>query len=124
VRPAEDIPPDKFETGIKNHEGLAGMATAIDDMGAEFGAPFAALVSIQIDPCSALRGFIAGVLQFGDASELHFREFVNTSLPEPVLMYAYHYQDANYVIFTCASSFFCPWPTYDEQPVSSFPFCQ
>ena len=29
-----------------------------------------------------------------------------------------------YVIFTCASSFFCPWPTYDEQPVSSFPFCQ
>jgi hypothetical protein len=29
-----------------------------------------------------------------------------------------------YVIFTCASSFFCPWTTYDEQPVSSFPFCQ
>jgi hypothetical protein len=34
--------------------------------------PRAALVSIQIDPGSALRGFIAGVLQFGDASELHF----------------------------------------------------
>jgi hypothetical protein len=32
----------------------------------------APLVSIQIDPRSALRGFIAGVLQFGDASELHY----------------------------------------------------
>ena len=42
--------------------------------------PRAALVSIQIDPRSALRGFIAGVLQLGDASELHFREFVDTSL--------------------------------------------
>jgi hypothetical protein len=42
--------------------------------------PRGALVSIQIDPRSALRGFIAGVLQFGDASELHFREFVDTSL--------------------------------------------
>ena len=57
--------------------------------------PRAALVSIQIDPRSALRGFIAGVLQFGDASELHFREFVDTSLPEPRLVYAYHYQNMN-----------------------------
>jgi hypothetical protein len=55
----------------------------------------AALVSIQIDPRSALRGFIAGVLQFGDASELHFREFVDTSLDEPRFMYAYHYQEVD-----------------------------
>jgi hypothetical protein len=34
--------------------------------------PRASLASIQIDPRSALRGFIAGVLQFGDASELHY----------------------------------------------------
>jgi len=54
----------------------------------------AVLVSIQIDQRSSLRGFIAGVLQFGDASELHFREFVDTSLPEPRLVYAYHCQDA------------------------------
>jgi selenocysteine lyase/cysteine desulfurase len=45
VRPAEDMPPDKFETGTKNHEGLAGTTAAIDylaDLGAEFGASFAA----------------------------------------------------------------------------------
>jgi cysteine desulfurase family protein (TIGR01976 family) len=44
VRPAEDYPPDKFETGTKNHEGLAGTTAAINylaDLGAEFGAPFA-----------------------------------------------------------------------------------
>jgi cysteine desulfurase family protein (TIGR01976 family) len=44
VRPAGDQPPDKFETGTKNHEGLAGTAAAINylaDLGAELGAPFA-----------------------------------------------------------------------------------
>jgi selenocysteine lyase/cysteine desulfurase len=43
VRPAEDHPPDKFETGTKNHEGLAGTAAAINylaDLESEFGAPF------------------------------------------------------------------------------------
>jgi cysteine desulfurase family protein (TIGR01976 family) len=43
VRPAEDHPPDKFETGTKNHEGMAGTAAAVNylaDLGAEFGAPF------------------------------------------------------------------------------------
>lgn len=55
----------------------------------------AALVHIQIDQRSALRGFIAGMLQFNDASELHFREFVDTTLSEPRLMYVYHYQSAN-----------------------------
>jgi cysteine desulfurase family protein (TIGR01976 family) len=44
VRPAGDQPPDKFETGTKSHEGMAGTAAAINylaDLGAEFGAPFA-----------------------------------------------------------------------------------
>jgi selenocysteine lyase/cysteine desulfurase len=44
VRPAGDVPPDKFETGTKNHEGMAGTTAAVDylaDLGAEFGAPFA-----------------------------------------------------------------------------------
>ncbi len=43
VRPAEDVPPHKFETGTKNHEGLAGTTAAINylaDIGAEFGTPF------------------------------------------------------------------------------------
>ena len=30
VRPADDVPPHKFETGTKNHEGLAGMTAAIN----------------------------------------------------------------------------------------------
>ena len=55
----------------------------------------AALISIQRDQRSLLRGFIGGLLQFNDDSELHLREFVDTSLSEPRLMYAYHYQDAN-----------------------------
>ncbi len=44
VRPAEDHPPDKFETRTKNHEGLTGTTAAINyvaDLGAEFGATFA-----------------------------------------------------------------------------------
>ncbi len=43
VRPAGDQPPDKFETGTKNHEGLAGTAAAVAylaDLGAELGATF------------------------------------------------------------------------------------
>jgi hypothetical protein len=39
----------------------------------------AALVSVRIDQRSALRGFIAGLLLFNDASELNFREFVDTT---------------------------------------------
>ncbi|MBC8445620.1 MAG: hypothetical protein H8D74_00325 [Chloroflexi bacterium] len=35
------------------------------------------------------------MLHFSGGSELHFREFVNVGLPEPRLMYAYHYQDVN-----------------------------
>jgi cysteine desulfurase family protein (TIGR01976 family) len=43
VRPADDVPPHKFQTGTKNHEGLAGTTAAINylaDIGAEFGGPF------------------------------------------------------------------------------------
>ncbi len=60
----------------------------------------ATLVNIQIDQRSSLRGFITGLLRFFDDSELHFREFVDVSLPEPRLMYAYHYQDlSNNLVF-------------------------
>lgn len=30
VRPASDVPPDKFETGTQNHEGIAGLLGALD----------------------------------------------------------------------------------------------
>jgi len=44
VRAAGDRPPDKFETGTKNHEGLAGVSAAVNylsDLGARLGEPFA-----------------------------------------------------------------------------------
>ena len=55
----------------------------------------AVLVTLQVDQRSAVRGFIAGSLQFHEGSVLHFREFVDTSQTEQKLMYAYHYQNAN-----------------------------
>ena len=49
-------------------------------------------LTLQVDHRSAIRGFIAGSLEFADGSTLHFREFIDTSQAEPKLMYAYHYQ--------------------------------
>jgi cysteine desulfurase family protein (TIGR01976 family) len=43
VRPAPDYVPDRFETGTKNHEGLAGFTAAVDylaEIGERFGAGF------------------------------------------------------------------------------------
>jgi hypothetical protein len=56
----------------------------------------AVLLSLQVDQRSAIRGFIAGSLQFANGSTLHLREFVDVSQAEPKIMYAYHYQDANH----------------------------
>lgn len=46
VRPAGDQPPDKWEMGTKNHEGLAGVVAAVDylaEIGSNYGgAPFSA----------------------------------------------------------------------------------
>jgi cysteine desulfurase family protein (TIGR01976 family) len=43
VRPAEDTPPDKFETGTKSHEGIAGVLGALEYLawvGREFGGDY------------------------------------------------------------------------------------
>jgi hypothetical protein len=53
----------------------------------------ARLLHLQIDARSNFMGFIAGILQFNDESELHFREFIDVNQAEPRQMYAYHYQD-------------------------------
>ncbi|MDE3090888.1 MAG: cysteine desulfurase-like protein, partial [Chloroflexota bacterium] len=42
VRPAENVPPYKFETGTQNHEGIAGARAAVDylaSLGEKYGAP-------------------------------------------------------------------------------------
>ena len=44
VRPASDEIPDCFETGTKNHEGIAGVAAAVDflaALGRDFGQAYA-----------------------------------------------------------------------------------
>jgi hypothetical protein len=50
----------------------------------------------QVDQRSAVRGLMAGMLQFGNGSELHFREYIDMTQAEPKIMYAYHYQDADH----------------------------
>jgi len=45
VRPAENRPPDKFQTGTQNHEGIAGTRAAVDylaSLGEKYGAEFSA----------------------------------------------------------------------------------
>lgn len=54
------------------------------------------LNAFQVDQRSAVRGLIAGMLQFGNGSELHFREYIDMTQAEPRIMYAYHYQDADH----------------------------
>ncbi|PWH20754.1 MAG: cysteine desulfurase-like protein [Ardenticatenia bacterium] len=46
VRPAGDRPPDKFETGTKNHEGIAGVKAAADYL-AEIGVLYGADLATQ-----------------------------------------------------------------------------
>jgi len=44
VRPADDFPPDKFETGTKRHEGIAGILGALEYLewiGETFGGVYA-----------------------------------------------------------------------------------
>lgn len=45
VRPAGNEPPDKFETGTQNHEGIAGALAAVNylaSVGEKYGTPYAA----------------------------------------------------------------------------------
>ncbi len=58
----------------------------------------AGVTSLKIDQRSSSKGYIVGVLQFLNGSELHFKEFVNTTLSNPKLMYAYHYQTVDKVL--------------------------
>jgi hypothetical protein len=53
------------------------------------------LLDLEIDARSRMRGYIAGILQFEDGSELHFSEFVEIGQADPRLMYAYHCQNAD-----------------------------
>ena len=49
-------------------------------------------LALEVDQRSVMRGQISGLITFEDQSELHFREYVDVSQPEPKLAFAYHYQ--------------------------------
>lgn len=53
------------------------------------------LIEFQVESRSATSGFIADVLRRDDGSELHFREYVDTTQAQARLMYAYHFQDGD-----------------------------
>jgi len=87
VRPAGDLPPDKFETGTPSFEALAGATAAVDylaSVGRRFGNPFAdrfpgfagrrlelktALAAIQAYERQLCQRLVAGLL---DIPGLHF----------------------------------------------------
>jgi cysteine desulfurase family protein (TIGR01976 family) len=93
VRPAGDLPPDKFETGTQSHEAQAGVLAAIDylaELGEEFGAPFAprfpgfsgrrlalkqAMAAIQAYERPLFQQFVAGLLAIPGLSFYGIRDF-------------------------------------------------
>jgi len=93
VRPAGNLPPDKFETGTQSHETQAGVLAAIDylvELGEEFGAPFTpqfpgfsgrrlalkqALAAIQAYERPLFEHFVAGLLAIPGLNFYGIRDF-------------------------------------------------
>ena len=57
--------------------------------------PFAISPQVSIEKRADTVGFIRGIVEFSDGSELHYRELVDLRQPMRLVMYAYHYQDAS-----------------------------
>jgi cysteine desulfurase family protein (TIGR01976 family) len=93
VRPAGNLPPDKFETGTQSHEAQAGTLAAVEylaELGEEFGATFAdrfpgftgrrlalkqALTAIQAYERPLFERFVAGLLEIPGLSFYGIRDF-------------------------------------------------
>ena len=93
VRPAGDLPPDKFETGTQMHEAQAGVLAAVEylaELGDEFGAQFAnrfpgftgrrlalkqALAAIQAYEQPLFERFVTGLLEIPGLSFYGIRDF-------------------------------------------------
>ena len=93
VRPAGDLPPDKFETGTQNHEAQAGVLAAVEylaEVGQAYGGEFAgqfsgftgrrlalkqALVAIQAYERRLFERFVAGLLAIPGLSFYGIRDF-------------------------------------------------
>ena len=81
------MPATTFPEYVQHMTDLLNQVVATDE---------AVLSTFQVDQRSAVRGLIAGILQFSDGSELHFREYIDMMQAEPKIMYAYHYQDTEH----------------------------
>jgi hypothetical protein len=100
------MPVTTFPEHVQHITDLLNHAVAIGE---------AVLHTLQVDQRSAVRGFIAGVLQFGDGSELHFREYIDVTQAQPKIMYAYNYQDLeHYLIFRYDNAAHRPAPPQRE----------
>ena len=93
VRPAGNLPPDKFETGTQSHEAQAGTLAAVEylaELGEEFGAAFAdrfpgftgrrlvlkqALTAIQTYERPLFKRFVTGLLEIPGLSFYGIRDF-------------------------------------------------
>jgi selenocysteine lyase/cysteine desulfurase len=67
VRPADDQPPYKFETGTQNHEGIAGALGAVNylaALGEKYGAPFAAQFKSFTSCRLSLKVALAAIKQY------------------------------------------------------------
>ena len=83
------MPATTFPEYVQRSTDLLNHVVATGDM---------VLHTLQVDQRSAVRGLIAGVLQFSDGSELYFREYIDVTQAQPKIMYAYHYQDAEHTL--------------------------
>lgn len=87
VRPAGDLPPDKFETGTQNHEAQAGVLAAIEylaEVGERFGAEFAPLYPGFSGRRLALKQAMAAIRAYERAL---FERFVTGLLSIPGLSF-------------------------------------
>lgn len=85
VRPSTDVVPDRWETGTKNHEGLAGITAAIDYL-AELGqrvAPAATRRAALVQAMEAIQMYERGLSQKLIASLLAIPELTFYGISDP-----------------------------------------
>jgi cysteine desulfurase family protein (TIGR01976 family) len=87
VRPAGDLPPDKFESGTQNHEAQAGVLAAVEYL-AEVGATYGRAYADQFPGFSGRRlALKQAMAAIRDYERVLFTEFVDGLLSIPGLSF-------------------------------------
>ncbi len=114
VRPAGDLPPDKFETGTQNHEAQAGVLATVEylaEVGRDYGGEFAglfpgftgrrlalkqAMAAIQAYERRLFERFVAGLLAIPGLSFYGIRDLdcFDQRTPTAAFRLAGHHPDA------------------------------